>query len=251
MAKEGSSRFKLKFTFSSFQICCSKHLSNSTIPSIHPFSPMNPKARDIVYPNIPAPPPSTPEHQFKKVLPKNSVISKHATNIYIPLKDFKTINSPEVVHCESTFCRTQTNLKSMQSVSSREKSNLKVNKNINQEYYESLLSTRKSQHDDKNDKKKVIEDRRKGKMRVREMSYAVVKKSNDPYEDFRKSMVEMIMEMEVIGSEELERLLECFLALNSQCYHGVIVRAFTEIWKQLFCETRIHSKSHNNHTRLN
>lgn len=68
-------------------------------------------------------------------------------------------------------------------------------------------------------------------------SFAVVKRSNDPYEDFRRSMVEMIMEMEMTQAEDLERLLQCFLALNSRCYHGVIVKVFMEIWQQLFSET--------------
>ena len=65
-------------------------------------------------------------------------------------------------------------------------------------------------------------------------SFAVVKKSKDPYEDFRKSMMEMITEMEMSEAEDLEQLLQCFLALNSRSYHAVIVRAFMEIWQQMF-----------------
>ncbi|XP_052175421.1 uncharacterized protein LOC127790164 [Diospyros lotus] len=41
-------------------------------------------------------------------------------------------------------------------------------------------------------------------------SYAVVKNSPDPYSDFRESMVEMIVEKEMYGAEDLERLLQCF-----------------------------------------
>lgn len=69
--------------------------------------------------------------------------------------------------------------------------------------------------------------------RVKE-SFAVVKKSKDPYEDFKKSMLEMIVEMEMFEAEDLEQLLQCFLALNSRSYHEVIVRAFMEIWQQMF-----------------
>lgn len=65
-------------------------------------------------------------------------------------------------------------------------------------------------------------------------SFAVVKKSKDPYEDFRKSMMEMITEMEMSEAEDLEQLLQCFLALNSRSHHAVIVRAFMEIWQQMF-----------------
>ncbi|XP_009364515.2 transcription repressor OFP7-like [Pyrus x bretschneideri] len=69
--------------------------------------------------------------------------------------------------------------------------------------------------------------------RVRE-SVAVVKKSEDPYEDFRRSMMEMIMEKQIFEAKELEELLHCFLTLNSRHYQDVIVEAFSEIWELLF-----------------
>ncbi|PKI66660.1 hypothetical protein CRG98_012855 [Punica granatum] len=65
-------------------------------------------------------------------------------------------------------------------------------------------------------------------------SFAVVKKSSDPSGDFRRSMVEMIVEKEMFGAEELEGLLQCFLSLNSHHHHKVIVEVFTEIWEALF-----------------
>ncbi|XP_050365981.1 transcription repressor OFP7-like [Argentina anserina] len=68
-------------------------------------------------------------------------------------------------------------------------------------------------------------------------SMAVVKKSEDPYEDFKKSMMEMIMEKQIFEARELEELLHCFLTLNSRQYQGVIVEAFSEIWKLVFSDT--------------
>ena len=68
--------------------------------------------------------------------------------------------------------------------------------------------------------------------KVRE-SFAVVKKSNDPYEDFKKSMVEMIMEKQMFEAEDLEQLLLCFLSLNSPQHHGIIVEAFSAVWEGL------------------
>lgn len=65
-------------------------------------------------------------------------------------------------------------------------------------------------------------------------SLAVVKKSRDPYGDFRNSMLEMIMENQIFGEKELENLLECFLKLNSQYHHEVIIDVFTEICEALF-----------------
>lgn len=72
--------------------------------------------------------------------------------------------------------------------------------------------------------------------KVRE-SFAVVKKSEDPYEDFKRSMAEMVVEKRMFEAAELEELLRCFLSLNSVHHHETIVRAFTEIWDALFSES--------------
>ncbi|WCJ35161.1 Transcription repressor OFP7 [Euphorbia peplus] len=70
-------------------------------------------------------------------------------------------------------------------------------------------------------------------------SVAVVKKSEDPYEDFRRSMLEMILEKQMFEGKDLEELLQCFLRLNSSKYHEVIVKAFSEIWEILFCDSPV------------
>ncbi|CAK9178533.1 unnamed protein product [Ilex paraguariensis] len=68
-------------------------------------------------------------------------------------------------------------------------------------------------------------------------SFAVVKKSEDPYEDFKRSMLEMILEKEMFEAKDLEELLQCFLSLNSSNHHAVIVEAFAEIWEVLFSKS--------------
>lgn len=65
-------------------------------------------------------------------------------------------------------------------------------------------------------------------------SFAIVKKSEDPYEDFKSSMMDMIFEKQMFEEKELEQLLQCFLSLNSRHYHGIIVEAFSEIWETMF-----------------
>ncbi|GMI97277.1 ARABIDOPSIS THALIANA OVATE FAMILY PROTEIN 6, ovate family protein 6 [Hibiscus trionum] len=60
-------------------------------------------------------------------------------------------------------------------------------------------------------------------------SIPVVKDSNDPYKDFRHSMLQMIVEKRIDSEDDLDELLRCFLELNSRCHHRVIVEAFTEI----------------------
>ncbi|ESQ50596.1 hypothetical protein EUTSA_v10022783mg [Eutrema salsugineum] len=63
---------------------------------------------------------------------------------------------------------------------------------------------------------------------------AVVKRSEDPYEDFKGSMMEMIVEKNMFQVAELEQLLRCFLTLNAKRHHRAIVRAFSEVWVALF-----------------
>lgn len=61
-------------------------------------------------------------------------------------------------------------------------------------------------------------------------SVAVVKSSKDPWRDFRESMVEMIVENNIRASKDLEELLACYLSLNSDEYHDLIVNVFKQIW---------------------
>ncbi|CAL9206175.1 unnamed protein product, partial [Musa hybrid cultivar] len=59
---------------------------------------------------------------------------------------------------------------------------------------------------------------------------AVVKRSRDPYTDFRSSMAEMITERQIFEAEDLENLLQSYLCLNSPHLHLVILQAFSDIW---------------------
>ncbi|CAK9153765.1 unnamed protein product [Ilex paraguariensis] len=61
-------------------------------------------------------------------------------------------------------------------------------------------------------------------------SLAIMKSSQDPQRDFRESMVEMIMENKIRASKDLEDLLACYLSLNSDEYHELIIGVFKQIW---------------------
>lgn len=61
-------------------------------------------------------------------------------------------------------------------------------------------------------------------------SFAVVKTSVDPQRDFRESMMEMILANNLRASKDLEDLLACYLQLNSDEYHELIVEVFKQIW---------------------
>ncbi|XP_020585682.1 transcription repressor OFP8-like [Phalaenopsis equestris] len=68
----------------------------------------------------------------------------------------------------------------------------------------------------------------------RREGFPVLKKSSDPYSDFRSSMVEMIVERQIFGARELERLLHSYLSLNAPEIHSAIFRAFADIAQVLF-----------------
>ncbi|XP_057458313.1 transcription repressor OFP1-like [Lotus japonicus] len=64
-------------------------------------------------------------------------------------------------------------------------------------------------------------------------SCAVVKSSFNPQKDFRESMVEMIVQNNIRASKDLEDLLACYLSLNSDQYHELIIKVFKQIWFDL------------------
>lgn len=89
---------------------------------------------------------------------------------------------------------------------------------------------------------KAIEDLKKAKLRAREQeldggmeneSFAVVKCSSDPQKDFRDSMTEMITENGINHPEELKELLVCYLRLNSDEYHDMIINVFQQVHNDL------------------
>lgn len=68
-------------------------------------------------------------------------------------------------------------------------------------------------------------------------SFAVVKRSDDPRADFRRSMAEMVVGRGIYDADGLERLLRCFLALNDQRHRRDIVDAFGDVWEAVFAKS--------------
>ncbi|KAG2653042.1 transcription repressor OFP8-like [Panicum virgatum] len=67
-----------------------------------------------------------------------------------------------------------------------------------------------------------------------EGSVAVVKQSDNPLADFRRSMLQMIVENGIVAGEDLREMLRRFLTLNAPHHHDAILRAFAEIWDDVF-----------------
>ncbi|KAK8958488.1 hypothetical protein KSP40_PGU005659 [Platanthera guangdongensis] len=75
-------------------------------------------------------------------------------------------------------------------------------------------------------------EERKGGWRSLE-GFATVKMSSDPEKDFRESMVEMIREKRMRRPEEMKSLLACYINLNADDHHGLILKAFRQVWLDL------------------
>ncbi|CAJ2643088.1 unnamed protein product [Trifolium pratense] len=246
-----SKRFKMKFTIPSFQMCRSDDLSSfpgNPVPAIYRLSPVNSKAHDIGYPDIHG---TSPEQQCKVSSKTKKVKSKgRKSTSDVPSRKSEFLmdkineeESESLISCLSRFSEDH----KVHSSSSSGTMDSEVRSGPNYDNKTHLIGTdRRSICSVKKVERvrfqSTIENRRgvetnvmssRMEEKVRE-SFALVKKSKDPYEDFKKSMLEMIEEMEMYEAKDLEQLLQCFLALNSRDYHGVIVRAFMEIWQQMF-----------------
>lgn len=247
-------RSKMKFTIPSFQfqfqLCRSKDLSSfpgNPVPAIYRLSPVNPKAHhksDSI--NDQCKVSSIRSDKEKTVkLPKgrkstSSIPSRRSDFLVDSINEEEsetlisclTSFSDELCHDENVHNKTENKA---DLISEKKISSLKKVKGVR------FHSTLQQQENRKGAETTVNVSSTASSMRwssvdqgkVKE-SFAVVRKSKDPYEDFKKSMVEMIAEMEMSEAEDLEQLLQCFLALNSRSYHAVIVRAFMEIWQQMF-----------------
>ncbi|GMN36412.1 hypothetical protein TIFTF001_006002 [Ficus carica] len=63
---------------------------------------------------------------------------------------------------------------------------------------------------------------------------AMEKSSDDPREDFRESMEEMIMANRIEEPKDLRILLNYYVSMNSEEYHGVILEVFHQVCSRLF-----------------
>ncbi|KAE8712585.1 Transcription repressor OFP6 [Hibiscus syriacus] len=197
-------RFKLKISrlLLSFRLCRSIKASNLPdipFPFIRRLSPVNATALGVGYRNLnlPAPPPPTPDL---------SVIKRHL--------------SPKIASATRNKMENDSHMETKKKKTKKKKpSNAKMVKRMR------TFGSKKHGGDPL--------WRAEGKVRE---SVAVVKRLEDPYEDFNGSMMEMIMEKQMFQVEELKQQLLCFLSLNSIEFHGIIVEAFIEIWEALFYE---------------
>uniref|UniRef100_A0ACD5VQC3 Uncharacterized protein n=1 Tax=Avena sativa TaxID=4498 RepID=A0ACD5VQC3_AVESA len=86
-------------------------------------------------------------------------------------------------------------------------------------------------HEKKNRKKMGAEAEEVGSIGA---GMAVVKRSSNPYADFRSSMVEMVVERRIASVGKMEELLGPYLSLNSPEHHPAILAAFEDVWEAVF-----------------
>uniref|UniRef100_A0ACD5XAT7 Uncharacterized protein n=1 Tax=Avena sativa TaxID=4498 RepID=A0ACD5XAT7_AVESA len=75
-----------------------------------------------------------------------------------------------------------------------------------------------------------VEEQEAAHGRVARESVPVAVESAEPYEDFRESMVQMVVEKEIYAWDDLNDLLHQFLSLNSPRHHPLILHAFADLW---------------------
>ncbi|XP_025981542.1 transcription repressor OFP5-like [Glycine soja] len=94
---------------------------------------------------------------------------------------------------------------------------------------------------------KALEDMKKAKLKMKKEreeiveetetsgleSFAMIKSSLDPKQDFSDSMTEMITENRISRPEEMEDLLACYLTLNADEYHDLIIKVFRQVWSDM------------------
>ncbi|XP_015073195.1 transcription repressor OFP7-like [Solanum pennellii] len=248
-------RFKLKLSMPSFRFCRPKKASflpKSPMPlSLYKFSPAN------ILDNSPVPvPPSTPHHPY--ILRKAHNLASKTYNS--PSSEYSDHDNNNMRRGESrksrlnmSFSSVDSGWFSFNSECCDEKPNDETESFISSPSFESSfdvdhgidpLSGIRRKKNNNNTKvrrlRRYLSNSLKDSMmpcmadgKVNE-SFAIVKRSVDPYDDFKNSMKEMIMEKEMFEAEDLEQLLLCFLSLNSRHHHAIIVEAFTEIWEELF-----------------
>ncbi|KAG1362365.1 transcription repressor OFP13 [Cocos nucifera] len=71
-----------------------------------------------------------------------------------------------------------------------------------------------------------------------EESVALAMASDDPYHDFRASMAEMVEAHQLREWPRLQELLHCYLRLNEEKTHEIIVLAFVDLIMHLLSEDR-------------
>ncbi|XP_074310311.1 transcription repressor OFP13 [Silene latifolia] len=75
-------------------------------------------------------------------------------------------------------------------------------------------------------------------------SVAMCMESEDPYEDFKRSMEEMVESLKVRDDwEELEELLGWYLKVNGKKHHGYIISAFIDLLAQINIDAKNSSYS--------
>ncbi|GMH05274.1 hypothetical protein Nepgr_007114 [Nepenthes gracilis] len=77
--------------------------------------------------------------------------------------------------------------------------------------------------------------RKRGRTRTRFVLMVAMEKSSfDPRDDFRQSVLEMIIANQIEKARDLRYLLKCYIQMNSEDYTGIILEVFHEVCTKLF-----------------
>ncbi|KAK4588474.1 hypothetical protein RGQ29_019464 [Quercus rubra] len=86
----------------------------------------------------------------------------------------------------------------------------------------------------------MIRERQEARQGERRRQSTLEKCSYDPREDFGESMVEMIMTNRFQDPKDLRTILNYYVSMNSDEYHGTILEVFHEVCTNLFLSCNCH-----------
>ncbi|KAK1405702.1 Transcription repressor [Heracleum sosnowskyi] len=260
-----SKRFRLKLYLHTFQFWRTKvtpSLAKSPLQSTTLYSPVNPKSLDISYPSFSDPPP-TPIRPLKIMH-----VSFHTE--HCPSPSQKNCNSPVAYDSDDNFARPSTPPPKCQNSKKQRGNKTKKSKAssissgdsgwFSSDGNKSLISSSENfdsscdfgnipivnknstwktkygndGHESLTTNSLSVSRLSMTSCAVNGESFVVVKSSQNPHEDFKNSMMEMITENKIFEAKDLEELLQSLLSLNSRHHHEAIIQAFSEIWHLMF-----------------
>nr|VVV81346.1 unnamed protein product [Nymphaea colorata] len=115
-----------------------------------------------------------------------------------------------------------------------------------QDRLEKLMQEMKAKEEEKKKKRRKKDDQKEDMSslvvgtddyKVKRVAFAVEKESFEPREDLKWSMVDMIKANGMVEPHELRRLLQCYLAMNSEGCAALILEVFHEVCSLIFMDS--------------
>ncbi|KAL8468306.1 hypothetical protein ACS0TY_031516 [Phlomoides rotata] len=174
-------------------------------------------------------------HQRSRKLREKAQVEKGDDNVFAEMEGEGRRGNSESVSipkCQNLDTKRSRDIKAKSSYTGRRSHSRKTTQ-IRTKAYGPKTDCRIQVLENMKNGRKELKKRGMKEQAMKFNSFAAVKSSYNPEEDFRDSMVEMISYKGIKRPEELEELLACYLTLNPDDYHDLIVKVFQQVWFEL------------------